>query len=455
VSTSQLIDRAKVRSLAEKFSGQLLLQGDEGYEDARRVHNGLVDRRPAVIARCLSTEDVAAAVRFATAEGLEIAVRGGGHNVAGRCVCEGGAMIDLSRMDSVEVDPGRATARAGGGALWHQVNEATAAHGLAVTGGAISTTGIGGYTLGGGLGWLMSTQGLAADNLIAVELVTASGEVLQVSDDTHPDLMWALRGGGGNFGIAASFTYRLRPQAMVVGGLIAHPIEKGAEMLSFYRDAAAACPDELTVFGGLVHAPDGSGMKLAAMVVCHTDPETADRDLAPFLEFGEPVVTEVGPMPYPQMNMILDEAYPKGALNYWLSSFTTGISDGLIETVTKRFETVPSPMTVILFEHFHGEVTRIDPTATAVPHRQAGFNLLLPSEWTDPADTEKNIAWTKDTFAAVSEHLGRGRWLNYLGDDQADDAIRAAYGPNHERLREVKRQYDPTNVFHLNHNIAP
>jgi FAD/FMN-containing dehydrogenase len=364
-------------------------------------------------------------------------------------------MIDLSGMRAIEVDPGAATARAQGGALWSDLNEAGAAHGLAVTGGAISTTGVGGYTLGGGLGWLMATQGLAADNLIGVELVTADGAVLEVSDSSHPDLMWALRGGGGNFGVAASLTFRMRPLTTVVGGLIAHPVDAARDMLRFYRDAVADCPDELTVFAGLVHAPDGSGLKLAAMIVFHTDPSRADADLAPFLGYGSPLVTHVEPMPYPAMNTLLDAGYPPGALNYWLSSFTTGLSDALIDTMIERFETIPSPMSVILLEHFHGAVTRIDPMATAVPHREAGFNLLLPSEWVDPADTVKNITWTKDTFAAVSEHLAARRWLNYLGDDQADDAIRAAYGPNFDRLLEVKRRYDPGNVFHLNHNIVP
>jgi len=455
MSTSPAPGATAFESLSATLEGRVLLPSDAEYDAVRRVHNGLIDRRPAAIVQCATSADIAAAVRFATANDLEISVRGGGHNVAGRCVSDGALMIDLSQMRGVSVDPGSSTARAQGGALWSDVNEAAAEHGLAVTGGAISSTGIAGYTLGGGLGWLMSTQGLGADNLIGVELVTAAGEVVEVSDDSHPDLMWALRGGGGNFGIAASLTYRLRPQPMVVGGLIAHPIEAAGDLLRFYRDQSAKAPDELTVFAALAHAPDGSGMKIAGMIVCHTDPERADADLAPYLEFGSPIVTQVGPMPYPVMNTLLDEAYPTGSLNYWLSSFTTGIPDTLIETVVQRFASVPSPMSAILFEHFHGEVTRIEPTATAVPHREEGFNLLLPSVWRDPADTERNVAWTKDTYAAVSEHLASGRWLNYLGDDQADDAIRAAYGPNYDRLREVKRRHDPGNVFHLNHNIAP
>jgi FAD/FMN-containing dehydrogenase len=365
-------------------------------------------------------------------------------------------MISLADMKDVVVDPVRATASAQGGVTWAELNEAAGAHGLAVTGGAVSTTGIAGLTLGGGLGWLMGKYGLASDNLLGVELVTAAGEVLDVDASSHPDLFWALRGGGGNFGVATSFTYRLHPVGMVTGGLIAHPIEAAPELLRFYRDALADAPDDLTIFAGLVHAPDGSGTKLAALVVFHAgDEDAADRDLAPFTTWGSPLVVEVGRMPYPVMNTLLDGGFPDGARNYWLSSFTRGLSDGLIDTAVERFAAVPSPMTAILFEHFHGAVTRIDPTETAVPHREAGWNLLIPSVWTDPDRTDDNVSWTRETFAALRPHLAARRWLNYLGDDQADDAIRDAYGPNYERLRAIKRRYDPDNVFHLNHNIAP
>jgi FAD/FMN-containing dehydrogenase len=449
------IDGEVLEAFAGSVSGNVLLPHDDRYEEARRVHNGLIDRRPAVIVRCAGATDIAEAVKLARSNGLEISVRGGGHNVAGRAVAEGGLMIDLSPMRGIHVDPAARTARAQGGVLWSELNREAHAHGLAVTGGAISSTGIAGYTLGGGLGWLMAKHGLGCDNLIGVELVTKDGEILNVDDASHPDLMWALRGGGGNFGVAASLVYRLHPVSMVTGGLIAHPIDAAADMLRFYRDAVAGCSDDLTVFAAVVHAPDGSGMKLAAMVVFHTgDPDQADLDLAPFKGWGSPVVVDVGQMPYPVMNTLLDGAYPKDALNYWLSSFTTGLPDALIDAIVERFASVPSPMTAILLEHFHGAVTRIGPTDTAVPHRTEGWNLLLPSEWMDPADTEVNIAWTKDSFAALSEHFSGGRWLNYLGDDQ-DDAISAAYGPNYERLVEVKRRHDPDNVFHLNHNIVP
>ena len=450
------LDPALVTDLAAQVSGPVLRPGDAGYDAARAVHNGLIDRRPAVIVRCRKASDVVAALALARGAGLEVSIRGGGHNVAGRAVTDRGVMVDLAEMKRIDVDPDARTVRAEGGVLWAELNDAAAKHGLAVTGGAISTTGIAGYTLGGGLGWLMAKHGLAADNLLAAELVTADGEVLEVDANSHPDLFWALRGGGGNFGVATSFTYRLHPLQMVVGGLIAHPIDAAPELLRFYRNAVANCSDDLTVWAGLVHAPDGSGTKLSALVVFHTgDASAAERDLAPFKTWGSPLMVDVGPMPYPVMNTLLDAGYPAGSLNYWLSSFTRGLPDELIEIAVARFASVPSPMMAILFEHFHGAVTRVGATETAVPHRDEGWNLLLPSVWTDPADTAASVAWTRETFAALRPHFGSGRWLNYLGDDQADDAIRAAYGPNYDRLVEVKRRYDPDNVFHLNHNIVP
>jgi len=442
--------------LERRLTGSVLSPQHDGYDEARAVHNGLVDRSPALIVRPSTTEEVVAALTLALGAGFEVSVRGGGHNVAGRAVTDGGVMIDLAEMKKIAVDPERATATAQGGVRWGELNAAAAAHGLAVTGGVVSTTGIAGYTLGGGLGWLMAKYGLAADNLQAVELVTAAGEVLQVDAATHPDLLWALRGGGGNFGIATSLTYRLHRVQTITGGLVAHSIEAGRDLLRFYRDAVAHASDELTVFAGLVHAPDGSGVKLAALILFHAgDPDQAARELAPFTSFGSPVMAQVGPMPYPQMNTLLDAGYPDGALNYWLSSFTRGLPDELIDTAVERFASVPSPMTAILFEHFHGAVTRIRPTDTAVPHREPSWNLLIPSVWTDPADTDANVLWTRETFAALGPQLATARWLNYLGDDQGDDATRAAYGPNYQRLRDIKRRYDPTNAFHLNHNIAP
>jgi FAD/FMN-containing dehydrogenase len=417
---STTLDAAMLANLADEVSGSVLGPEDAGYDAARAVHNGLIDRRPALIVRCRTTSDVVAALALARRAGLEVSIRGGGHNVAGRAVTDGGVMIDLAEMKGIAIDPDQATATAEGGVIWGELNGAAAEHGLAVTGGVVSGTGIGGYTLGGGLGWLMAKYGLAADNVLAVELVTAEGDVLHVDAESHADLFWALRGGGGNFGVATSLTYRLHPVQTITGGLIAHPIDAAPDLLRFYRDAVADASDDLTVFAGLVHAPDGSGAKLAALVVFHTgNADEAERDLAPFKAWGSPLLVEVGPMPYPVVNTLLDAGFPAGSLNYWLSSFTRGLPDELIDITVERFATVPSPMTALLLEHFHGAVTRVGATETAVPHRDQGWNLLIPSVWVDPADSEANIAWSRETFAAMPPHFGNGRWLNYLGDDQA------------------------------------
>jgi FAD/FMN-containing dehydrogenase len=447
-------DRYEV--LADDFAGVLIGPDDASFEEARRCHNGLVDKRPALIARCRGATDVVEALRFARAEGLEVAVRGGGHNVAGHAVSQDGIVIDLSLMRGVDIDPRDRTARVQGGALWSDVNREAALHGMAVTGGAISTTGVGGYTLGGGLGWLMGMCGLATDNLLEAEVVLASGEVVRAGPDDHPELFWALRGGGGNFGVVTSFVFRLHLVGEVLGGLVAHPFDAAGELLRFYRDFTTDVPDELTVFGGVVHAPDGSGMPLAALIACHAGPrDQAERDVGPLLEWGTPAQVDFGPMPYPVMNTLLDEEFPPGSLNYWKSTFTRGIDDELIDTIVERFPSSPSPWGGILFEHFHGAVTRVPPDATAVPHRAPGYNLLIPSVWRDPETTEENIAWTRDTFAAFEPFRAEGRWLNYYTHDEDDDALDAAYGPNRRRLVDIKRRYDPDNVFHLNQNISP
>ena len=454
--TATTIDADRVDAFSGSISGTVLRPGEDHYEAARRVHNGLIDKRPALIARCRGAADVSAAVGLARETGLEISIRGGGHNIAGRSVTDGGLMIDLGEMKGMYVDPEARTIRAQGGVIWSEFNRETAVHGLAVTGGAISTTGIAGLTLGGGLGWLMGIHGLAADNLLSVELVNADGAVLDVTAESDPDLFWALRGGGGNFGVATSLEYRLHPLGEVVGGLVAHPFEAARDVLRFYREFTQSVPDELTVFGGLVYAPGSSDLRLAALVACHAGPaEQAQKDLAPLREFGQPLMVELGPMPYAVMNTLLDDGFPRGALNYWLSSFTSGLPDELIDLVAERFASVPSPMTSILFEHFHGAVTRVGVSDTAVPHREVGYNLVMPSVWLDAADTEANIAWTRATFDLFSPYLAERRWLNYFSDDDGTDAVRAAYGANYDRLLELKRRYDPENAFHLNHNIDP
>ena len=449
-------DSEHLAELRAGFAGRVLEPSDDGYDEARRIHNALIDRRPALIARCQTASDIADAVKFARASGLDISVRGGGHNVAGRAVGDGALMIDLSQLKGIHVDPVTKRARAQGGVIWRELNREAGAYGLAVTGGAISTTGIAGYTLGGGLGWAMAKYGLAADNLTGAELVTADGSILNVTQESDAELLWGLRGGGGNFGVVASFEYQLHDLPLITGGLIVHPFDVGRDLLRWYRDAVTGLSDDASVFAVLAHAPDGSGLKISALAVFHAGTEEeAQRDLEPFLSWGEPIMVEVHRMPYPVMNTLLDDGYPWGACSYWLSSFTTGLDDGLIDAAWERFEKTPSPMNAILIEHFHGAVCRVPVDATAVPHREEGFNLVMPSTWLDPVDTEANVAWTKETHAALAEHLVARRWLNYLGDDQGDDAIRGAYGPNYDRLVALKRRVDPDNVFHHNHNIVP
>ena len=446
-------------TLRAQLAGPVLSPADAGYDEARRVHNGLIDRRPALVARCHGTADVQASVRFAREHELEIAVRGGGHNVAGNAVCDGGLMIDLSAMRGVHVDPRARRARAQGGATWGDYNRETQLSGLASTGGVVSTTGVGGLTLGGGLGWLMGKHGMAVDCLRAVEVVTATGEVVRASADEHPDLFWAVRGGGGNFGIATWLEYELHPVGpTVTGGLVAHPFAAARDVLRFYREFTASLPDDLTAFAGVLHAPDGSGTKLAAIMVCHSGSlEVGAAAVAPIKRFGSPVMDVVGPMPYTAVNMLFDAGFPKGALNYWKSSFLARLGDAAIDTMIERFAAAPSPMSGLLLEHFHGAATRVGATDTAFPHRTTGYNFLAVGEWTDAATTAANVAWTRDSYAAMAPHFASGRYANYLNADEvgAADAVEAAFGPNWKRLLEVKRRYDPENVFHLNQNIKP
>ncbi len=454
-SASSLADA--VTGLAKTFTGQLLQPTDPGYEDVRKVHNGLVDKRPALITRCRGVADIVEAVNLAHTLNLEVAVRGGGHNVAGRATVDGGLMLDLSLMKGIHVDPKTHTARAQGGLTWNEFNRETQLHGLATTGGVVSTTGIAGLTLGGGLGWLMGKHGLALDNLLSVDLVLADGRILIASKEQNADLFWAVRGGGGNFGVAASFEYRLHPVGPIVtGGLIAYPFSAAWDVLRFFRDVTASLADEFTVFAGLIHAPDGSGMKLVALVVCHCGALGAGESAAqPIKKFGAPAMDVIGPMPYSQVNAMLDAAYPRGALNYWKSNFLSGLSDEAIRMMIDCFAKCPTPMGQLLLEHFHGAVTRVGVADTAFPHRAQGYNLLVLSEWMDRKDNNACTAWARDSYTAMQPFMGSGRYMNYLGDDEPGDPVAAAYGPNYRRLQQLKAKYDPENFFHINHNIRP
>lgn len=447
---------AAIVGLRAGLEGVVLTPEDDAYEEVRRVHNGLIDKRPSAIARCQTSADVAAAVVAARDAGLEISVRGGGHNVAGRAVTDGGLMIDLSLMKDVQVDPTALTITAAGGVTWGELNAAAHEHGLATTGGVISTTGVAGLTLGGGLGWTMGKYGMAIDNLVSAEVVLASGKIVQASAETDPDLFWAIRGGGGNFGVVTSFTFRAYRLSTVLGGVAVHPLAVAREALKFFREVTASLPDELTVFAALRHAPDGSGMKLCGIPVCHigADEGRAEEDVKAIREFGPPVMDMIERMPYPVINTELDDAFPKGGLNYWKSAFFAELSDDAIDKLVTAFEATPTTECFLVIEHFHGAVARVDATATAFPHRSPGYNLLIISQWTDPTQTDEAIAWARRTYDVLLPHMAEGAYVNYLDDDDTN-RVRAAYGPNYDRLSDLKRRYDPENLFHLNQNIPP
>jgi FAD/FMN-containing dehydrogenase len=438
------------------FSGALLGTGEAGYDEARRVHNGMIDKRPGLIARCMTTADVVDAVNLGRELGVEIAVRGGGHNVAGNAVTEGGLMIDLAPMKGLHVDPRERTARAQPGMTWAEFNRAAGVFGLATTGGTVSSTGIAGLTLGGGLGYLMGTVGLTADNLLSAEVVTAFGRVVTASADENADLFWALRGGGGNFGIVTSFKYRMHPVATVLGGMLVHPFTAAPAALDFYRQFTGDAPDEAGVGCGLVHAPDGSGDKIVALPLCHASQELqrAEADLKPLRDFGPPVMDTVQPIPYPIVNTILDGGFPRGALSYWKSAFLTDLTPDAGRAIVEAFAKTPSPMSCIIIDHLHGQATRVGVTETAFPHRRPGYSVLVWSQWTDPADTGTNMAWARETFDALRPYTTDRRYMNYLSADDSG-AVREAYGVNYDRLVEAKRRWDPGNLFRRNQNINP
>jgi FAD/FMN-containing dehydrogenase len=371
--TSGSVLQEAVDQLRATISGETLTAVDAAYDVVRQVHNGMIDKRPAVIVRCQNTADIADAVKFARQHDLEISVRGGGHNAAGRAVTDGGLMIDTQTMKGVHVDPAARRVRAQAGLSWNEYNRATAAYGLATTGGVVSTTGIAGLTLGGGLGWLMGKYGMAADNVRSVELVDANGQIRTADAEQDPDLYWALRGGGGNFGVAASFEYDAHPVSMVYGGLIAFDLADAPKVWEFFGDFAAESPDELMLIMALVHAPDGSGHKLAAIGMCHCGgPTEGEKAAAAIRGAAAPLMDMLGPLPYPVQNTLLDGGYPKGARNYWKSAYFKEITADTVSVMAARFAQTPSAMTGMVIEHFHGAVTRV-PNGHRVPTPAAGL----------------------------------------------------------------------------------
>lgn len=451
---SGAISLEEVDQLRSAVAGEVYTPRDVGYDEVRKIHNGMIDKRPAVIVRCQNTSDVVDAVKFAGSHGLEVAIRGGGHNVAGRAVTEGGLMVDTQSMKGVHVDPARRRVRAQPGLTWNEYNRATAAYGLATTGGVVSTTGVAGLTLGGGLGWLMGRYGMAVDNVRSVEVVDVNGQILTADEEQHTDLYWALRGGGGNFGVASSFEFDAHPVSTVFGGLIAFALADAPRVWGYFEGFSAGAPDELVLMMALVHAPDGSGQKIAAVGMCHCgDPSEGEKAAAAIRRAATPLIDMLGPLPYPVQNTLLDAGFPKGARNYWKSAFFKEVTADTVALMVERFEQTPSILTGMVIEHFHGAVTRVPATATAFPHREPGYNLVIPGVWPDAGGDEANIAWVRDTYDALTPYMAESVYVNYLADDDTS-RVQVAYGPCWERLLQVKRAYDPDNVFHLNQNIT-
>ena len=443
----QAVSDEMVESL-EGFFGALIRPSDSDYDEARQLFNGMIDKRPALIARCQGVGDIVDAVNFARDNGYEVAVRGGGHNIAGRSTTEGGVMIDLSGMKGVHVDPAGRTVRAQGGVTWGEFNRETQLHGLGATGGIVSTTGIAGLTLGGGIGYAMGKYGLTVDNLLSAVVVTADGRVVTASEEENGDLFWALRGGGGNFGVVAvlqvpasfsrAYGHRGNDRPSIPSGRRFPPL-----LQRLYRNRAGRSYGLWRRVPHTRRPKDRGGNRMPSGV-----PRAGTKGpRATARGSGSPVMTHVEPMPYTTVNTLIDEGSPPGSLNYWKSSFVDELSDDAIDTVVDRFAGCPSPLSALVMEHMHGQATRVPETATAFAHRSPGYNLLVVSCWLDPGTTEENVAWARGTYDGMEPFLTAGRYVNYLAeDDTGDDPVRSAYGPNYDRLVQVKTKYDPTNV---------
>jgi FAD/FMN-containing dehydrogenase len=445
-------DEADVEELRRSMHGQVLMPGDPDFDEARRVWNATADRRPALIARCADVDDVQGALNFAVGHDLPVAVRGGGHSVAGFSSCDRGVLIDLGLMRGVRVDADARVARAGGGATGADVDRATQEHGLAATLGVVSTTGIAGLTLGGGIGWLMRKHGLACDNLLSVDLVTADGSRVIASAEENPDLFWALKGGGGNFGIATSFEYRLHPVGPTVyGGGVMFPGGRRRAVLEAYRQLTRDAPEELTTYTAMTNGPDGT--PVAAVAACYAgDPLEGARLLDPLkASVGEPLLDGLGPLTYAEQQSRMDAAYPPGEYHYWRSCFLDDLTDPVIDVLVDRASDLEAPPALeLIVEHLGGAIARGD---GAFAHRDANFDVLIAANWTDPADRDRCVAWARETAAALEPH-SRGGYVNYEPD--ADGAhVPAAFGDRLARLAAVKAHYDPHNVFSLNQNIKP
>jgi FAD/FMN-containing dehydrogenase len=450
-------------SLSAQVRGGLLFPGDEGYDKAREVWNGMIDRKPAVIVRCAGAADVIAGVNFAREQNTLLSIKGGGHNVTGNAVADGGLMLDMSPMKGIRVDPATKTVRAEAGLTWGEFDRETQAFGLAMTGGQVSSTGIAGLTLGGGVGWLMRSCGLVIDNLISADVVTADGRLVTASESENADLFWGLRGGGGNFGVVTSFEYRLHEIGPIVtAGMALYPMDRARDVLQFVRGFMADAPDELMSVIAFLTAPPApfippqlQGKQLIALAVCCTGPlEEAAKILAPIQQLGEPAVNLIGPMPYLVVQTLFDEGTPFGRQVYLKSNHLTELSDGAIDTILRHAPGVTSPFSVVLVLPIGGAVGRVSADATAFSYRDAPFDYVIYTMWEDLQESERNIRWTRD-FAAAMQPFSAGVYVNEIGND-GEDRVREAYKPEtYERLVALKKKYDPNNLFRMNQNVRP
>jgi FAD/FMN-containing dehydrogenase len=450
---STSIDGTVWSAFSASVRGRVVAPADDDYDAQRSVWNAMIDRRPGAIVQCAGTADVAASVRFAREHDLLVSVRGGGHNVAGKAVADGALMIDLSAMRAVHVNPDLSTVRVGGGCLWSDVDRETQAFGLATTGGTVSHTGVGGLTLGGGIGWLGALHGLTCDNLVSVDLVTATGEYLRVSEREQPDLFWALRGGGGNFGVAVEFELQLHPVGPIVyGGPILWPAAQAREILAAYADLCRDLPDELSLFAGLIPSPEDFQPLVAIVTGWFGALDAAEAALAPVRALA-PVVDLAGPIPYVALQTMLDDGVPPGLPRYWKSGYFDDLPDALIATVADANDTKPTPISVELFFHQHGAATRVGVEDTAFPHRSPSWDFDAIAQWMDPDQASAGVAWARSVWADLAPR-STGVYVNHL---DADDKGRVAqaYGPNYQRLVSLKQKYDPDNFFRLNNNIVP
>jgi FAD/FMN-containing dehydrogenase len=451
--------------LRKLFRGEVILPASPGYDTARRIWNGAIDRRPACIARCTGVSDVVAAVRFAHERDLLVAVRSGGHGVGGHALCDGGLVIDLSRMKGIRVDPQARTARAEAGVLWGELDRETQLYGLATVGGIVTHTGIAGLTLGGGIGWLMRKYGATVDNLLSVDLVTADGEFITASQSINADLFWGVRGGGGNFGIVTSFEYRLHPVGpTVLAGPIFYPLEDAPRVLRFYREFAAAAPDELTTIFNLRVAPplpflppDVHGKPIVMVGACYAgSPQEGIEVVRPLKEFGSPIIDLLDPKPYVALQSMFDASVPHGWHYYWKSVELPPLSDHAIDTLVEHASALTSPKSYCIVFQLGGALNRVGAEETAYSQRSAAHNVNINAIWTeDDPEPKRHIAWARDFFAAMQPHTSGRVYLNFLGDE-GQERVRAAYGErNYERLSRLKRVHDPSNFFRLNQNIEP